>query len=49
MGADTDPYFEPEWCERCGREGHCGLRCPHDKYIPDPDEMGDDPDWATYQ
>ena len=30
-----DPYFEPEWCERCGQEGHNGLHC-QEQYEPSP-------------
>lgn len=37
--SDHDPYFEPEWCERCGMTGHNGLRCAAEDF-----EEGDDDD-----
>jgi hypothetical protein len=34
----SDPYFEPEWCERCGGIGHNGLTCTMPDYDPEEED-----------
>lgn len=34
---EYDPYFEPEWCARCGSSGHNELACTE----PEEDEDDD--------
>ena len=33
---EPDWAFIPEWCERCGLEGHNGLHCEAEEYEPSP-------------
>lgn len=44
--AHRTPWTASQWFTHGKPAQHTELR--RAKYIPDPDEMGDDPDWSTY-